>query len=116
MLAYVFWHAAPASIAVADYEKGLPRFGHALADAGRPGFRGHASYAIDQMTKHGGHGGLYTRHRLWSTAANSSGRENRVVRRIRDAPPRSACVGSAQRASTRTCAGDAARITERVRQ
>jgi hypothetical protein len=48
MLAYVFWHAAPASIAAADYERTLLRFGHALADAGGPGFRGQASYAIGQ--------------------------------------------------------------------
>ena len=48
MLAYVFWHAAPANIAAADYEKTLLRFGHALADSGSPGFLGHASYAIGQ--------------------------------------------------------------------
>jgi hypothetical protein len=48
MLAYVFWHAAPARIAAADYEKTLLRFGNALADAGSPGFQGHASYAIGQ--------------------------------------------------------------------
>jgi hypothetical protein len=50
MLAYVFWHAAPAGIAAADYEKRLLRFGRALADAGSPGFRGHASYAIGQTS------------------------------------------------------------------
>jgi hypothetical protein len=48
MFAYLFWHAAPASIAAADYEKRLLRFGRALADAGSPGFRGNASYAIGQ--------------------------------------------------------------------
>lgn len=48
MLAYVYWHAAPAGIAVADYEKKLLRFGHALAGAGSPGVLGTASYAIGQ--------------------------------------------------------------------
>ena len=46
MLAYVYWHAAPASTAAAEYEKILLRFGHALADAKSPGFLGNASYAV----------------------------------------------------------------------
>jgi hypothetical protein len=48
MLSYVYWHAAPASVAAADYEKTLLRFGHALGAAGSPGFQGQASYAIGQ--------------------------------------------------------------------
>lgn len=48
MLAYVYWHAAPASMAVADYENTLLRFGRALAGAKSPGFLGNASYAVGE--------------------------------------------------------------------
>lgn len=48
MLAYVFWHAAPAASAVAEYEKTLLLFGDALATARIPGVLGNASYAIDE--------------------------------------------------------------------
>jgi hypothetical protein len=46
MRAYVYWHTAPESIAAADYERMLIRFGNALAEAKSPGFLGNASYAV----------------------------------------------------------------------
>lgn len=46
MRAYVYWHAAPQSIAAADYERMLLRFGNVLAEAKIPGFLGNASYAV----------------------------------------------------------------------
>jgi len=48
VLAYVFWHAAPDISAIAEYEKKLLHFGHALANAKVPGLLGNASYAISQ--------------------------------------------------------------------
>ena len=46
MYAYVFWHAAPANIAIAEYENTLLHFGRALASLKIPGLLNNASYSI----------------------------------------------------------------------
>jgi len=48
MLAYVFWHAVPDVLAIAEYEEKLLHFSRALANAQIPGLLGGASYAISQ--------------------------------------------------------------------